>query len=300
MQGPPKPAERLLSLFLSAEDRESVLGDLDEMFQEVIRRGGSPIAAGIWYWRQVFLSVFFFVLIRLRGTAMLRSCLESLRALGLGIIGYYAAVILYLAAIGLPDYLVALVRSRVQLMNFTYVELLEGIFLPFSGPFARRSYWIALIGPVIITIVSLVATRAIRSRLRFFAAWIVLYANYHLMAFVIMNVAIENWIRGGWPNTRAARISLSILLAGFAVIANYLAFRRLSRDAPRESGTRLLWFSLRFLLPAALVTLFMATNHFSSWIGWSLEGHAMILLPALLIALMTLLIPRRDGVVQAG
>jgi hypothetical protein len=51
-QPPPKFAEYLLYLLLLKKDREPVLGDLEEEYQEVYNRFGKKLAI-IWYYKQV-------------------------------------------------------------------------------------------------------------------------------------------------------------------------------------------------------------------------------------------------------
>jgi hypothetical protein len=54
---PPKPAEYLLYLFLSKDNREAILGDLEEEFHEVEAKFGMN-KARIYYWVQVIKSIY--------------------------------------------------------------------------------------------------------------------------------------------------------------------------------------------------------------------------------------------------
>lgn len=54
---PPRIAARLVELFASAEQAESILGDLHEEFSEVASKSG-VVAAHRWYWRQTVKTIF--------------------------------------------------------------------------------------------------------------------------------------------------------------------------------------------------------------------------------------------------
>lgn len=50
---PPSWADAWLRLLLPARDRDTVSGDLMEEYRETIRPQRSPLAANVWYLRQV-------------------------------------------------------------------------------------------------------------------------------------------------------------------------------------------------------------------------------------------------------
>jgi ABC-type antimicrobial peptide transport system permease subunit len=52
---PPWLAQYLLRIFLTSEERSTILGDLNEYYSEVVEER-SQLSAGLWYWRQVVRS----------------------------------------------------------------------------------------------------------------------------------------------------------------------------------------------------------------------------------------------------
>jgi len=52
----PKWGERLLRVFLSSEDAESIAGDLEENYRDLLHSKTSFMARG-WHWAQIFKAV---------------------------------------------------------------------------------------------------------------------------------------------------------------------------------------------------------------------------------------------------
>lgn len=83
---PPHMAQALLTAVLPKDERDIILGDLEEEFIE--RKAGSSEAAA-WYWRQTLVSIPSFVLHRLRG----RDGAQILFFLAAGFFGFVATTI---------------------------------------------------------------------------------------------------------------------------------------------------------------------------------------------------------------
>jgi len=70
---PPRPASWLLALILRSENRPPILGDYEEMYDNLLRERG-PAAAGSWYWSQTLKSLPMFIANQVFGSvAMFRN-----------------------------------------------------------------------------------------------------------------------------------------------------------------------------------------------------------------------------------
>ncbi len=245
---------------------------------------------------------------------MMRSIVGALKSFALAIAETYISIVFYNVVVWVPPQLLAGPATGVNYPPYYILQVavfqFPGIFrgmLDDSGPASAFKFWEAFAGPVVILAAAALAARSRKGWLRFPWVYLSLTASLCLMSLMIRLSVLErsgiiNFL--GLPGSVMGSRMFQSVVIGFIIVAvNYLIFRRLFRDTAHTWIARLGYFAGNVLLPAALVTLFMALGIAHSWgpfrrAGWVwdpmyFEGWLLVFLPIVMVGALATLLARR-------
>ena len=290
---------RIFEFLLHQDDRDPIIGDIEEFLRDDIIPGHSWIRSTLWYWRQVLFSLNSFMVLRLRRCLMLKPLLNCFNTMLRAVLGYYVVVLLFTLSMNIAYVVSGLARiTGVRLWPDGLVSL-QLAFKPGSSsepPFIML-YW-NYIGPLLLAAIALLIAQSSKIWAQFSAAYLALYAGNFLTRFLVLSLLTQpditsrTTIRIAFPLGRVWSwlLLLQIILCSLSFITIFLIFRILARTAASSLLERLRTFAIRFAFPIFMFWALTFGSDFSKYSDFELNLISFSLV--LSVALIALLISK--------